>query len=123
ILTGGARGIGADIVRHLAAEGATVTFFDVLDTVGAAVAEGATTNGRGSASFQHVDVTDEAAIRSAVDAAADAISGLDAVDSEMLFIAPNQGTRPGSFGPAPTRPAPALARPAAARLRSCPRHQ
>ena len=55
IITGGARGMGAETVRLFAAEGARVVIADVLDTEGAALERdlGDTTL------FQHHDVADE----------------------------------------------------------------
>ncbi|MEU8865697.1 SDR family NAD(P)-dependent oxidoreductase [Streptomyces umbrinus] len=55
IVTGGARGIGAAIVRLLAAEGAAVMVADVLDAEGAALA--AELGGR--TRYTHLDVTSE----------------------------------------------------------------
>lgn len=62
IVTGGARGIGAAVVRALAAEGARVVVTDVLDEEGKRLADelGATV------SYRHLDVTDEAAWREVV---------------------------------------------------------
>ena len=56
IITGGARGMGGATSRLFAAEGAKVVIADVLDKEGAALAEEL----KGSAIFQHHDVTDEA---------------------------------------------------------------
>ena len=55
IITGGARGSGAEIARRFAAEGATVVIADVLDEQGNAVAE---TIGP-AARYVHCDVTSE----------------------------------------------------------------
>lgn len=57
LVTGGARGIGAAIVRRLHAEGAKVAVTDVLDGPGLALVEAL---GEGCAFFHH-DVGDEAA--------------------------------------------------------------
>jgi len=56
IITGGARGMGGATSRLFAAEGAKVVIADVLDKEGAALAEEL----KGSAIFQHHDVSDEA---------------------------------------------------------------
>lgn len=53
VVTGGARGIGAAIVRALAERGATVIVADILDAEGGALAEEI------GARFVHLDVTDE----------------------------------------------------------------
>ena len=67
LVSGGARGIGAAVVRRLADEGAQVVIGDVLDAEGRALAE--SLGGRGS--FVHLDVTSpqdwDAACREAVD--------------------------------------------------------
>jgi NAD(P)-dependent dehydrogenase (short-subunit alcohol dehydrogenase family) len=68
IVTGGASGIGAAIVRALLARGALVTSIDrVTDGVPA------------GAGAQAADVTDDAAVRAAVTAAAEAMGGIDVV--------------------------------------------
>src|SRR2546423_3439479 len=79
IVTGGARGLGSDTVRYFAKEGADVTSFDVLDDPGRKVAEEATTRGPGTVSFRHVDVTNEADVRSGIASAVQALRGLRGV--------------------------------------------
>jgi NAD(P)-dependent dehydrogenase (short-subunit alcohol dehydrogenase family) len=68
IVTGGASGIGAAIVRAMLARGARVTS---IDRVTDGVPEGA--------GAQVADVTDDAAVRAAVTAAAEAMGGIDVV--------------------------------------------
>lgn len=63
LVTGGASGIGAEIVRAFAAQGAAVAFLDVDASAGAAVA--AQTGAR----FLLCDVTDTEALRAAIAAA------------------------------------------------------
>lgn len=66
IVTGGAVGIGRACVERMAEEGARVTILDVLDAQGKALA--AELTGRGhKVTYLHVDVTDEAAMKSAID--------------------------------------------------------
>ena len=79
IVTGGGRGIGSDTVRHFAEEGASVVSFDILDELGRQVAEAATAKGPGTVSFRHVDVANEEAVQSQVNAAVAELGGLDAV--------------------------------------------
>lgn len=55
LISGGARGMGAEHARVLAAEGAAVVIADVLDDDGAAVAEAI----GDQATYVHLDVTDE----------------------------------------------------------------
>src|SRR5688572_21584463 len=62
IVTGGARGIGAAVVRALAAEGARVMVTDVLDDEGKQLAEELA----GNVFYRHLDVTDEAGWREVV---------------------------------------------------------
>lgn len=67
LVSGGARGIGAAVVRRLTGEGAHVVIGDVLDAEGRALAD--SLGGQGA--FVHLDVTSpedwEAAVREAVD--------------------------------------------------------
>ena len=75
IVTGGAVGIGRACVERMAAEGAKVALFDTLEAEGAALA--AALSGRGQhVAFWKVDVTHEAAMRAAIDAAAARFGGL-----------------------------------------------
>jgi len=75
IVTGGASGLGRAVADDVVAAGGKVALFDVNEAAGAAaVAElGA------RSSFTAVDVTDEAAVRGAVGAAAEGMGGLDLV--------------------------------------------
>jgi NAD(P)-dependent dehydrogenase (short-subunit alcohol dehydrogenase family) len=59
-VTGGASGIGADIVRAFAANQAKVAFIDVQDEVGEALARDV------GATYRHCDVTDIAALQSVI---------------------------------------------------------
>jgi NAD(P)-dependent dehydrogenase (short-subunit alcohol dehydrogenase family) len=59
-VTGGASGIGADIVRAFAANKAKVAFVDILDEVGEDLAREV------GATFLHCDVTDIAALQGAI---------------------------------------------------------
>ncbi len=62
-ITGGATGIGAELVRAFAAQGARVSFVDIDGASGSALAAAT------SSDFQQVDVTDVAALKSSVAAA------------------------------------------------------
>ncbi len=64
LITGGARGQGAEEGRLFAAEGATVVLTDVLDDDGTATAAGI----GGAASYRHLDVRSEAEWEAVVDA-------------------------------------------------------
>ena len=72
IVTGGASGIGADIVRAFAAQGCRVGFVDRLDDAGQALAATLST-----ASFEVCDVTDVAALQAAIGRLAQRIGGVD----------------------------------------------
>jgi NAD(P)-dependent dehydrogenase (short-subunit alcohol dehydrogenase family) len=65
LVTGGASGIGAAIVRRFAQQKSTVLFFDILGDVGAALAAELTSAGL-SAHFRRVDLTDTAALSAAI---------------------------------------------------------
>jgi NAD(P)-dependent dehydrogenase (short-subunit alcohol dehydrogenase family) len=60
-VTGGASGIGADIVRAFAGQGAKVGFVDILDEDGRAVAD------ETGAQFINCDITDVTGLRAAID--------------------------------------------------------
>ncbi|WP_280424729.1 SDR family NAD(P)-dependent oxidoreductase [Nocardia carnea] len=79
LITGGARGIGGDSTRYLAAEGANIVTFDVRDELGIQLAEEATEAGPGSVTYRHVDVSNLDEIKAGVDFAAEHLGGLDAV--------------------------------------------
>jgi D-xylose 1-dehydrogenase len=72
IVTGGAGGIGADIVRAFAAQGCAVGFLDLDDDAGSALA--GTLQG---ASFETCDVRDVAALRAAMAALQQRLGGCD----------------------------------------------
>lgn len=75
IVTGGAVGIGRACAQRMAEEGAKVAIFDVLEPEGAALAAELTARGH-EVAFWAVDVTDEAAMKAAIDAAAARFGGL-----------------------------------------------
>jgi NAD(P)-dependent dehydrogenase (short-subunit alcohol dehydrogenase family) len=67
VVTGGASGIGAEIVAGFAAQGARVGFLDIDETAGAAMAE------RTGAAFEPCDLRDIEALRAALRRLADRI--------------------------------------------------
>ncbi|MCE6960849.1 glucose 1-dehydrogenase [Cereibacter sphaeroides] len=75
IVTGGAVGIGRACVERMAGEGARVAIFDLLEPEGRALAHELTERGC-SAAFWQVDVADEAALKTAIDAAAARFGGV-----------------------------------------------
>lgn len=83
VLTGGALGVGASIVRQAHAAGAHVFFGDVLDDAGAALARELTTNTSSASSngptvhYQHCDVTSYSSTLSLFDAAYKAFGRVD----------------------------------------------
>ncbi|TXL78184.1 glucose 1-dehydrogenase [Vineibacter terrae] len=77
LITGAANGMGAATARLFAREGAkAVVVADVLDTAGAAVV-GDIEKAGGRATYMHLDVTDEAAWKSAIDKTLSAHGRLD----------------------------------------------
>ena len=75
IVTGAALGIGRACAERLAEEGGAVALFDLHDAEGEAVAAAIRDRG-GRARYWHVDVSDEAAVKKAVDEAAAEFGGL-----------------------------------------------
>lgn len=75
IVTGGAVGIGRACVQRMAEEGAKVAILDMLETEGRSLAAELTASGH-TAAFWQVDVSDEAAVKAAIDAAAQQFGGL-----------------------------------------------
>jgi NAD(P)-dependent dehydrogenase (short-subunit alcohol dehydrogenase family) len=69
IVTGGAVGIGRACALRMAEEGATVAIFDLLDAEGRALVDEITASG-GEALYFKVNVADEVALKSAIDAVA-----------------------------------------------------
>ncbi len=73
IITGGASGIGAAIVRRFAAQGARVGFLDIKDAEGQALADEL----GGQVRFVHADLTDIAALRAAIATVRDALGPIN----------------------------------------------
>lgn len=76
LITGGARGIGAECARVLAAAGATVMVTDVLSEAGLGTASSIQATG-GTAHYLDLDVTSEDAWRKVIDATVARYGGLD----------------------------------------------
>lgn len=75
VVTGGAVGIGRACVERLSEEGARVAILDLLEDEGAALAQALSAKGR-EVIFLHADVSDEAALKTAIDTAAERFGGL-----------------------------------------------
>jgi NAD(P)-dependent dehydrogenase (short-subunit alcohol dehydrogenase family) len=69
-ITGGASGIGAEEVTQFARQGAKVAFVDIADAPAASLVERLRREGHPAPFYQHCDLTDIEALRSAVAAAA-----------------------------------------------------
>ena len=89
LISGAARGMGAVEARMFATEGAAVVLADLLDERGQAVAEEITESG-GQAVYVHLDVADEAAWQSAVQAATDEFGKLDVLVNNAGIVRTEQ---------------------------------
>lgn len=94
VVTGAARGVGAETSRRLAAAGATVVLTDVLDDLGAATA--ADIDG---ASYRSLDVTDEDAWASVVGEIVDEHGRLDVLvnNAAVLYLGTIENTPPDAY--------------------------
>ena len=90
LIQGGSRGIGAAIVKRLAAEGATVAFTYVSSTAKAEELQNSITTSGGKALAIKADSADAEAIRSAVSATVKAFGRLDILvnNAGVLAVAP-----------------------------------
>lgn len=79
IVTGGAGGIGASIVRAFAAQGCRVAFLDVDAVRGVALEAEIDSLGDGAAAFVSCDLTDVDALRSAIGQVRDRFGPVDAL--------------------------------------------
>lgn len=77
VLTGGALGVGAQIVRQAHAAGAHIFFGDVLDEPGHALAKELSSSSNTTAHYQHCDVTSYADTLALFDAAFKAFGRVD----------------------------------------------
>jgi 3-oxoacyl-[acyl-carrier protein] reductase len=77
LVTGGAQGIGAAIVKSYVSEGAKVCSFDLNEEDGSAIAREASDTGPGSAAFHRLDITDGPATDSLFRNAAQDLGGVD----------------------------------------------
>jgi len=73
VITGGASGLGFGVARHVVAQGGQVTMLDVQEGPGSQAAAELGARAR----FVRCDVTDEAAVNAAMDAAASAMGGIN----------------------------------------------
>ena len=77
IITGGAKGIGEEIVRTFVAEGANVMIADMAEAEALALVEELNAKGTGSAAFVKADVTVPSDVRNAVETAVELFGSLD----------------------------------------------
>ena len=90
LVQGGSRGIGAAIVKRLAAEGAAVAFTYVSSEAKAKELQDSITAAGGKALAIHADSADEKAIRTAVTSTVQAFGGLDILvnNAGVLAVGP-----------------------------------
>jgi NAD(P)-dependent dehydrogenase (short-subunit alcohol dehydrogenase family) len=79
VLSGGARGIGAAVARHLVAAGAHVAIFDVLDEHGESHVASLNATGPGKAFYFHLDISNRDEAFTVMGKAVDALGGLDSL--------------------------------------------
>lgn len=79
VITGGASGIGEATVEEFAHQGANVVVADLDEDDGTALAERVSASFDGDATFVTTDVSDEDAVRAAVETATDVYGGLDSI--------------------------------------------
>ena len=77
VVTGGASGIGASIVAHFARQGARVAFLDVQDEAAGELIDSLKAEGGSAPIYFRCDLTDIAALQSAVKEAIAALGGVD----------------------------------------------
>ncbi|MRG84865.1 SDR family NAD(P)-dependent oxidoreductase [Salinibacillus xinjiangensis] len=77
IVTGGARGMAASIVRAYAQEGAQIASIDILDIEGQQVADEATKMGPGKVDYYHCDISRKENVENTFEMATRKIGGLD----------------------------------------------
>ncbi|MDP2254900.1 MAG: glucose 1-dehydrogenase [Polaromonas sp.] len=91
IVTGGALGIGRACAIRMAEEGAAIAVFDILDSQGEALAAELARRGFPSR-YWHVDVSSEANVQSATDAAAAHFGRLDVLVNNAGIAGANKPT-------------------------------
>lgn len=89
LISGGAQGQGAAEARRFAEEGAAVVFGDIADDAGKAVEADIQAAG-GTATYVHLDVTQEADWQAAVKLAIDAHGGLDILINNAAVLIPRR---------------------------------
>jgi 3alpha(or 20beta)-hydroxysteroid dehydrogenase len=85
LVTGAARGIGAEIARLFAAEGAAVLVADRRDDLGESIADEIRTSG-GRCVYVHLDITSETEWAAAVELACASFGGLDVLVNNAGII-------------------------------------
>jgi NAD(P)-dependent dehydrogenase (short-subunit alcohol dehydrogenase family) len=77
LVSGGATGIGESIVTHFARQGSRVAFFDIQDEPARKLVEGLKTEGCTAPLYFHCDLTDVAALKTAVERVVVALGTVD----------------------------------------------
>ncbi|CAN9216256.1 unnamed protein product [Alternaria alternata] len=79
VLSGGARGIGGAVARHLVAAGAYIAISDVLDEYGESHVASLNATGPGKAFYYHLDISNREEAFTAMAKAVDTLGGLDSL--------------------------------------------
>ncbi|MCP5432471.1 MAG: SDR family oxidoreductase [Alphaproteobacteria bacterium] len=77
LVTGGASGIGADVVRGFAHQGARVAFFDIAEDAGNALVDRLKGEGVPPTHFRRVDLKDIAALKAGIEGARTALGPIE----------------------------------------------
>ncbi|MCB1336953.1 MAG: SDR family oxidoreductase, partial [Maritimibacter sp.] len=92
-VTGGAGGIGAEVCRIMAAQGARIVVADIAQDRAVAVADGLD----GEAIALGVDLADEASIKAMIQTTFDHFGRLDVIDNNAALLTPEMAMRDGDI--------------------------
>lgn len=93
LVTGGAGGIGAEVCRIMAAQGARIVVADIAQDRAVAVADGLD----GEAIALGVDLADEASIKAMIQTTFDHFGRIDVIDNNAALLTPEMAMRDGDI--------------------------